>query len=58
MEALGIIVKGGTVSQVIESLWGAETERMGLPGDRIRAEAVGRKLDEGVRRILGMTSSS
>ena len=57
MEALGIIVKGGSVSQVIESLWWAETEHMGLSGDKARTEAVGRKLDEGVRRILRIAPS-
>ena len=58
MEAFGIVLKGGDVDQVIEFLWSAETENMELPGNRQRAEAVGRKLDAGVRRILGMTSES
>lgn len=57
MAALGIILKGGMADQVIELLWRSETENMGLRGDRRRAEAVGHKLDAGVRRILGMTPS-
>jgi hypothetical protein len=53
---LGIILNGGNANDVIEFLWQSETEGMALQGNRARAEAVGRKLDEGVRRILGMTS--
>lgn len=58
MEALGIILKGGDVNQVIEYLWRAETDSMSLPGNRSRAEAVGRKLDAGVRQILGLAPAA
>lgn len=54
MGAFGIILNGGDVEQVIEYLWRVETENMALRGNRSRAEAVGHKLDAGVRRILAI----
>jgi hypothetical protein len=56
MKSLGIILNGGNATDVVEFLWRSETESMALQGNRVRAEAVGNKLDQGVRRILGMTS--
>jgi hypothetical protein len=56
MGAFGIILQGGDVEQVIDYLWLVETKNMALSGNRPRAEAVGRKLDAGVRHILGVTS--
>jgi len=55
-KSFGIILNGGNANDVVEFLWQSETEAMALQGDRARAEAVGSKLDAGVRRILGMTS--
>ena len=54
--ALTVIVNGGSAEDVVEFLWKVETESMALQGNRSRAEAVGHKLDAGVRRILGMIS--
>ncbi|WP_374655134.1 hypothetical protein [Dongia sp.] len=58
IEAFGVILRHGSVEDVVDCLWQAETGAMGLNGDRGKTEMIARKLYDGVVAIMKAESTA